>query len=478
MAYITSHKRPVLLVDDEPALLRSVSVVLRTSGIADLLTLEDSRAVLTLLAEQPVGALVLDLTMPGLSGQALLERVSADFPDIPVIVMTATNDLDTAVQCMQMGAVDYLLKPVEGTRLVSSLRRALEIRALRAEVLSLKDSLLTPAPYSREAFAALITHSPAMAAVFRYVEAVAPSPQPVLITGESGTGKELIAAALHRLSGRTGKFVAVNVAGLDDNVLADTLFGHARGAYTGADRARDGLVSSAADGTLFLDEIGDLSALSQVKLLRLLQDGTYYPLGVDVPRQCRARILVATNYDVAERVKAASFRKDLYYRLRTHHLHLPPLRERREDIPLLVNHLLEKASGALQRPPPTPPLELFRLLRTYSFPGNVRELEAMIFDAVAQHRGTTLSLHSFKSAMGAGSLLADVIDRPTDVTALWPERLPTLDEAEEALVQEALRRADGNQGIAAGILGLSRQALNKRLMRRRERDRASAEDSS
>jgi DNA-binding NtrC family response regulator len=476
MAYLTSHTLPVLLVDDEPALLRSVSVVLRTSGIADVLTLEDSRAVLPLLVEQPVGALVLDLTMPGLPGQALLERVAADFPDIPVIVMTATNDLDTAVHCMRMGAVDYLLKPVEGTRLVSALRRALEIRALRAEVLSLKDSLLTPAPYSRKAFADLITQSAAMAAVFRYVEAVAPSPQPVLITGESGTGKELIAGALHRLSGRTGTLVAVNVAGLDDTVLADTLFGHARGAYTGAERARDGLVSSAADGTLFLDEIGDLSALSQVKLLRLLQDGTYYPLGVDLPRQCRARILVATNYDVAERVKAGAFRKDLYYRLRTHHLHLPPLRERREDLPLLVNHLLEKAASALHKPPPTPPLELFRLLKTYSFPGNVRELEAMVFDAVALHRGTTLSLRSFKTAMGAASLLAETSDRPTDATALWPERLPTLDEAEEALIQEALQRADGNQGIAAGILGLSRQALNKRLVRRRERNCASGEE--
>lgn len=477
MAYITSHQLPVLLVDDEPPLLRSASLLLRASGIADVLTLEDSRAVLPLLAERPVGVLVLDLTMPHLSGQMLLERVTADYPDVPAIVMTATNDLDTAVQCMRMGAIDYLVKPVESNRLVSSVRRALEIRALRAEVLSLKNSLLTATPYDSEAFAEIITQSKAMTAIFRYVDAVAPSPQPVLVTGETGTGKELIARALHRLSGRAGECVAVNVAGLDDTVFADTLFGHARGAFTGADRARDGLITSAADGTLFLDEIGDLSASSQVKLLRLLQEGTYYPLGVDRPRQCRARIVVATNYDVAERVKADAFRKDLYYRLRTHHLHLVPLRERLEDIPLLVNHLLEKAAQALRKPPPTPPLELYRLLKTYGFPGNVRELEAMVFDAVARHQGGTLSLQSFKAAMGAGPLLAEENDRAEDLVGLMTvERLPTLDEAEEALIQEALRRANGNQGVAAGMLGLSRQALNKRLTRRKERDPAAGED--
>ncbi|MDZ7621207.1 MAG: sigma 54-interacting transcriptional regulator [Candidatus Competibacteraceae bacterium] len=283
----------------------------------------------------------------------------------------------------------------------------------------------------------------------------------------------MIARALHRLSGRTGEFVAVNVAGLDDTVFADTLFGHARGRLTRPTGQED-LISAADE--LFLDEIGDLSAPSQVKLLRLLQEGTYYPLGVDRPRQCRARVVVATNYEVAERVKAGAFRKDLYYRLRTHHARLPPLHERLEDIPLLVNHLLEKAAQALRKPPPTPPLELYRLLKTYSFPGNVRELEAMVFDAVALHQGGVLSLHSFKAAMGAAPLLAEESGRSADLAGLLTvERLPTLDEAEEALVQEALRRADGNQGVAAGMLGLSRQALNQRLARRKERDSSAGE---
>src|SRR5499433_1819756 len=389
---------PVLLVDDDTQVLHSASIVLRSSGLVHVLTVDDSRSVMPLLAERDIGALLLDLTMPYLSGHALLEQVTEDHPDIPVIVMTATNDLQTAVQCMQDGAVDYLVKPVEESRLVSSVKRALEIRMLRAEVLSLKERLLTDTPHQRQAFAEIITQSKEMFAIFRYIEAVASSPQPVLITGETGTGKELIARALHRLSGRAGALVAVNVAGLDDTMFSDTLFGHTRGAFTGADRPREGLITRAAAGTLFLDEIGDLTVASQVKLLRLLQDGSFYALGADRPGQSQARIVVATNCDVAGSVSAGTFRKDLYYRLRTHHVSLPPLRARLGDLPLLVHHFVEKAAQALGKPAPAVPHALFQLLRTYRFPGNVRELEALVFDAVARHQGTTLSLHSFKEA--------------------------------------------------------------------------------
>ena len=192
--------------------------------------------------------MVLDLSMPHISGQVLLEQVAEDYPDIPIILMTATNDLETAVQCMQTGAIDYLVKPVEENRLVSSVKRALEIRTLRAEVLSLKDRLLTDTPPRWEAFAEIITQSRAMLAIFRYIEAIAPSPQPVLITGETGTGKELVARALHRLSARPGELVAVNVAGLDDTMFSDTLFGHTRGAFTGAERVRDGLITTTGRG--------------------------------------------------------------------------------------------------------------------------------------------------------------------------------------------------------------------------------------
>ena len=248
MTHAAISDLPVLLVDDEPDLLYSVSVLLRTSGLTHVVTLDDSRAVLPLLAERDVGVIVLDLTMPHLCGQALLERVAADHPDVPVILLTATSDLETAVQCMQAGALDYLVKPVEESRLLSSVKRALEIRAMRTELLVLKQCVLTDARHQREAFADIVTRDKAMGAVFRYVEAVAPSPYPVLITGETGTGKELVARALHRLSARTGEFVAVNVAGLDDTMFSDTLLGHTKGAYTGADRPREGLITTRGGG--------------------------------------------------------------------------------------------------------------------------------------------------------------------------------------------------------------------------------------
>lgn len=459
---------PILLIDDEAQLLHSASLVLRSAGFAEVLMLDDSRAVLALLASRPIGVIVLDLTMPHLSGRELLEQIAAEYPEIPVIMMTATNDLQIAVQCMRSGASDYLLKPVEQNCLVAAVRRAVESRVLRAEFLSLKDRLLTNSPHEPGGFADIVTQSPAMFAIFRYIEAIAASPQPVLITGETGAGKELIARSLHRLSGRPGDLVAVNVAGLDDTLFSDTLFGHAKGSFTGAERARDGLIASTGEGTLFLDEIGDLSIASQVKLLRLLQDGSFYPIGADRPRQNRARIIVATHCDVRRQVEIGTFRKDLYFRLRTHHIQLPPLRERREDLPQLTLHFVEKAADSLGKPAPSVPPALFQWLHNYSFPGNIRELEGMAFDAVARSQGAVLSLQSFKEAIADQMPAYGDGDAENGVTASsgnFPERLPTLKEAEEALISEALQRAQGNQGVAAGLLGISRQALNKRLRR-------------
>ncbi|PKD38584.1 two-component system response regulator [Methylomonas sp. Kb3] len=460
---------PILLVDDEAQLLHSASLVLRSAGFTEVLTLDDSRAVLPLLASRPIGVIVLDLTMPHLSGKALLEQIAAEYPEIPLIMMTATNDLQIAVECMRSGASDYLLKPVEQNCLVAAVRRAVESRVLRAEFLSLKERMLTNSPHEPSAFAEIVTQSPAMFAIFRYIEAIAASPQPVLITGETGAGKELIARALHRLSGRAGDLVAVNVAGLDDTLFSDTLFGHAKGSFTGAERARDGLLASTGEGTLFLDEIGDLSIASQVKLLRLLQDGSFYPIGADRPRQSRARIIVATHCDVRRQVELGSFRKDLYFRLRTHHIQLPPLRERREDLPQLTLHFVEKAADSLGKPAPSVPPALFQWLHNYPFPGNIRELEGMAFDAVARSQGGVLSLQSFKEAIAEQMPMpgdASVMDGMSASSGSFPERLPTLKEAEESLIAEALQRAQGNQGVAAGLLGISRQALNKRLIRR------------
>jgi DNA-binding NtrC family response regulator len=306
-----------------------------------------------------------------------------------------------------------------------------------------------------------------MRSIFQYIEAVAPSPRPVLITGETGVGKELVARAVHTLSNRKGAFTPVNVAGLDDHVFADTLFGHKRGAFTGAMEGRSGLLEQAAGGTLFLDEIGDLSAVSQVKLLRLLQEGEYLPLGSDLAKRSDARIVVATNQDLEAARNSGRFRKDLYYRLCGHRLQIPPLRERPEDLPVLLDYFLEKAANCLGKKKPTPPHELFKLLAAYRFPGNVRELESMIYNAVSIHTSGKLSMDAFKSEIfktqpGLSGAIASPADAGEEKT-VFPDPLPTLKQVEQLLVDESLRRSNGNQAIAAMMLGITRQALNKRL---------------
>ena len=260
----------------------------------------------------------------------------------------------------------------------------------------------------------------------------------------------------------------MTVSGLDDTTFSDTLFGHKKGAFTGAESKREGLIASAQNGTLFLDEIGDLSIPSQVKLLRLLQEREYYPLGEDQPRISNARVVVATNVDLKKAIEKGDFRQDLFFRLKPHHVQIPPLRERIDDIPALVESICERAAAELHIAPPNIPVALYQLLNTYDFPGNVRELEGMVFDAVARQKGTTLGLQSFRQAMGLDGVTEPVNIGKHPVLFGADEKLPTLKEAEEALVQAALKKADGNQGVAATLLGITRQALNKRLIRSRE----------
>ena len=458
---------PVMLVDDEAHALNSFEVTLRSAGINHVMSCGDSREVMSVLGRQEIEIMLLDLWMPHVSGEELLRQITADYPDVPVVIVTGADDVETAVKCMKQGALDYIVKPVEKSRLVSSVKRGIELRELHRENQRLKARILSDRLSRPEAFADIVTISPAMNSTFQYAEAVAPSPRPVMVTGETGVGKELVARALHVLSGRKGAFVPVNVAGLDDHVFADTLFGHKKGAFTGAMEGRPGLLEQAASGTLFLDEIGDLSAVSQVKLLRLLQDGEYLPLGADVAKRSDARILVATNQDLEAARNSGRFRKDLYYRLCGHHIHIPPLRDRREDLPVLLDHFLEKAAKGLGKKKPTPPDELIKLLAVYHFPGNVRELESMVYNAVSLHGAGKLSMEAFKTEIFKKQPgLAGAVEPKPDETAgqpVFPEHLPTLRQIEQLLVDEALRRSGGNQSIAAAMLGITRQALNKRL---------------
>ncbi len=457
---------PVLLVDDEETILASISNVLAASGIEPLLTCSDSREVLPILDRQEVEVILLDLAMPHLRGEVLLEQVRRDHPEIPVIIVTASDDLEIAVRCMKQGAFDYMVKAVEPSRLVSGVRRAIEMRRLERRYSNLKEHLLSDSVAHPDAFAPIVTVSPRLGAIFRFIESIAPSAETILITGETGTGKELIAEAVHAVSGRRGPLVKVNSAGLDDTVFADTLFGHSRGAFTGADTIRKGLTQQADEGTLFLDEIGDLSPSSQIKLLRLIEAHEYYPLGSDLPRFTTARFLIATNRDLTQQVSSGQFRRDLYYRLQTHEIRLPPLRERKEDLPLLLDHFLEDAARDLKKKRLAVPRELFTLLDTYDFPGNVRELRSMVYSAVSVQKEKTLSLRPFREAMGKMEIEPPIY-ADDETAASFPARLPSLKEATENLIEEALKRSQGNQAIAASLLGISPQALSKRLTRRR-----------
>jgi len=324
----TDIRKTVLFVDDEMHILSTAKLCLQSSGLSDVLLINDSRDVMPLLAAEQIAVIVLDLNMPYLTGLELLPKIVGSYPHIPVILVTANDDIETVVECMKAGSFDYLVKPVNPSRLVTSVRRALEHCDMSSELLSLKRCLFTDQLNNPEVFAPIITGSSKMRTIFQYAEVVAGSRQPVMITGETGTGKELLARAIHQLSGRKGELVALNVAGLDEIMFSDTLFGHKKGAFTGAEQAREGMIARAGGGTLFLDEIGDLNESSQIKLLRLLQEQEYYPVGSDIIKKSDARIVLATNRDLQSLIAAGQFRKDLYYRLCAHQIEIPALRER------------------------------------------------------------------------------------------------------------------------------------------------------
>jgi DNA-binding NtrC family response regulator len=451
----------VLLVDDEPAWLDALRFTLERAGVTNVVTCAESARAPELVAGRDVGLVLLDLTMPPPSGEELLARLQAEHPGVAVIVVSGLNQVETAVRCMRAGAFDYFVKTAEEDRLVAGVQRAIRMLELQRENRDVATRLLSGALADPGAFAEIVTRSRAMQAVFSYVEAVARSAQPLLVAGESGVGKELVARAVHRLSGRSGPLVAVKVAGRDDHVFADTLFGHVRGAFTGADRARGGMAEEAADGTLFLDEIGDLGLASQVKLLRLVQEGEYFPVGGDRPKRLRARVVAATHQDLEARQASGAFRRDLYYRLRTHQVRIPPLRERREDVPLLLEHFAEEAARELGRPRPAVPARLAGLLAGYPFPGNVRELRAMVYDAVSLGSGAVLDGGPFAAAAGAPPPGGAARAGENPFAGLEP--LPTLEEAAALLVEEAMARAGGHQTTAARLVGLSQPALSRRL---------------
>ncbi|TVM16395.1 sigma-54-dependent Fis family transcriptional regulator [Oceanidesulfovibrio indonesiensis] len=489
MAHVTNPAAPILLVDDEEQALRSYDLNLRYHGYTNTVRCQDSREAPAMLENQEFSLVVLDLCMPHVSGEELLEVIRRVQPSLPSIVVTGHNEVETAVRCMRAGALNFLLKPVDRQRLLEAVDNALNQAAVDAESEAGIPGGNAPDTEDSEWDGdGLVIADPAMQEVRKRLKAFAVTEAPALILGETGVGKELAARAIHTMSGRSGRFVALNAAGLDDVFFADTLFGHEKGAYTNAQGSRTGLVDAAAGGSLFLDEIGDLSFASQLKLLRLIQEKEYYPLGSDKSRPLRARIIAATNKTLPELMDPACFRRDLFFRLRTHLVQIPPLRERPQDIPILVRHFLKRAAAELGMAQPRITPDFLALLAQHHFPGNVRELESMLYNALAVQRAETqeeadstvrrvlddkavlewmhfqqetpLSVASTGGATANGNG-ASGVNLGRDLSL--GEGFPTLREAQERVIEEAMRRCDGNQSAAARLLGISRQALNRRL---------------
>lgn len=463
---LNEQEHSILLVDDDAEFLDGARRALLTHGVKNITTLLGGAGVLQALATGNHTVLLLDWVMPDLSGADLLPEVVRQFPNIPVIIITGVSDLENVVSCIKQGAYDYMTKPIDTTRLVSIVQNAVKSSELVAINRKLTGYLLGEPLTEPENFSNIIASSDRMMSIFKVIETLAGSRQPVLITGETGVGKELIAGAIHRSSGLKGRMVTVNVSGLDETMLADTLFGHKKGAFTGATESRDGLIELAKGGTLFLDEIGDLCNASQVKLLRLLQQNEYYRLGSDILHKSDARIIAASNGDFPELLSSGAFRSDLYYRISAHALHIPPLKERPEDIIPLVQHFVKRSAKSMRLPSPGLSKELCHALISYDFPGNVRELINMVHNAVAHNRSRTLVLDDFPGLASADPIRRNIV-RKVGISQFALHGIfhefPTFDDVESLLVEEAIVFADGNRSDAARMLGISRPTLNKKL---------------
>lgn len=456
----------ILLVDDDMEFLDGARRALLANGVSNVTTLNGGSNVLKALETGAHTVLLLDWVMPGLSGADLLPEVVSQFPNIPVIIITGVSDIENVVSCMRQGAYDYITKPLDTTRLVSIVQNAVKNSELVVRNRKLTEYLLGEALLEPDNFSDIITCSNNMMSIFKVIESLAGSRHPILITGESGVGKELIAEAIHRTSGLKGKMVSVNVAGVDETMFDDTLFGHKKGAFTGATESRNGLIEEAKGGTLFLDEIGDLRSSSQAKLLRLLQNHEYYRLGSDFLHKSDARIITASNRSFPALLASGAFRTDLYHRISVHVLHIPPLRERPEDIIPLVEHHIDIFAKSSKRPSPKLSKQLCRALTSYDFPGNVREMINMIINVLANNNSEMLDVHDFPKIVSSIATRGDKVRKV--LNGLLKKHgsfsdYPTIDEVVALFVEDTLVLSHGNRSIAAKMLGISRPTLQKKL---------------
>ena len=444
----------ILIVEDEPKMLRLLQLNLSEEGYS-IHTAADAETGLRTLRQEKIDLVVTDLRLPGMDGLEFLQAVKRVDARIPVIVMTAYGTVETAVEAMKAGASDYVLKPFSLEEMKLIVRKELDVHDLREENRSLREAL-----GKRYEFKNIVARSGKMQEVLAMVERVAPTNSTVLLGGESGSGKDLIARAIHQHSRRaSGPFIKINCTAIPENLLESELFGYEKGAFTGAVSSKPGKFELADKGTIFLDEIGDVPGTIQVKLLRVLQDRDFERLGGTKTLKVDVRVVAATNQDLRAALEQGSFREDLYYRLNVVPINIPPLRERKEDIPYLVDHFVERFTRESGKPLRgiTPAAQ--KALMEFHWPGNVRELENIIERAVALSSGEVIDVADIRldlSPMKPGAA-------PAANAVAFPPEGTTLEQFEDEIIKEALHRAGGNKSQAARLLGLSRNALRYRL---------------
>jgi DNA-binding NtrC family response regulator len=453
MESIPSKHTPVLVVDDDQGLLLSIKATLVSSGLPEPALVSDSRRVMDLVREYDFQLILLDLMMPHLTGMEVLRKINEASFDIECVIVSAIDDVASAVQAMSLGASDYLVKPLNSEKLIALVNRTLEKLSLQQELEKFGSKKVFSSLKNPEAFSDIVAEDEAMALVFHQVEAVAGTEYSVVISGESGTGKEMLARVIHKLSHRSNApFYAVNMASFSKTIFEDEFFGHTKGAYTDAASEKIGFFEAANGGTLFLDEITELDPSLQGKLLRVIEERELYRLGSTEIRNVDVRIIAATNRDINEEIIRGGFRSDLYYRINMYNIKMPPLRDRKKDILPIARHFLKTHARANDKKISLLAPDLEKRLMQYSYPGNVRELENIIAAAVLQEKGKTLTLASTLNL-----LPYEGPERRKNVEML------TLEELEKRHIEKVLKITGGNRPKAAKILGVNVSTVYRKI---------------
>jgi DNA-binding NtrC family response regulator len=447
----------VLIVEDDPATRSGLTELVRTWGFTADSAADGADALEKVTAFRP-SIVVTDLVMPNMSGIELLKALQPELDNIKIILLTAQGTVDTAVEAVKGGAEDYLTKPLDPNKLQRLLERLAEINRQKRENQALRRQL-----NDRGRFGRIIGHSPAMRALYQVLEQAAPTPASMLILGESGTGKELVAQTIHQLSPRAqAPFVAINCAAIPDTLLESEIFGHEKGAFTGATDRRAGCFELADRGTLFLDEIAEMTPATQVKLLRVLQERKFRRLGGRTEQDVDVRVLAATNIDPVAAIRDGKLREDLYYRLNVFSISLPPLRDRKDDLPLLIQAFIDEFNSRDNRAVKNVSQAAMRQLEHYEWPGNVRELRNVIERATILARGDLIE-PSHLPVFGPPPTAAVAVSSPANGVTIAPGM--TVDEAEQKLIMATLESANGNKTRAAEMLGISLKTLHNKLNR-------------